>query len=78
MQLGARLLATVEGVYIALDAIKSNRIRAALTIMGVALGVFVVVAMGATIHGINQSFKSDLDRRLKDFLLNLSFLIRLE
>jgi putative ABC transport system permease protein len=61
MQLGARLLATVEGIYIALDAIKSNRIRAALTIMGVALGVFVVVAMGATIHGINQSFKSDLD-----------------
>lgn len=61
MQLGARALATVEGVLIALDAIRSNRVRAALTILGVAVGVFVVVAMSATIHGVNQSFQSDLD-----------------
>ncbi|MFN8573373.1 MAG: ABC transporter permease [Gemmatimonadaceae bacterium] len=61
MQLGSRLLATVEGVVIAFDAIRSNRIRAALTIMGVAVGVFVVVAMAATIHGISASFKKDLD-----------------
>ncbi|MFN8581549.1 MAG: ABC transporter permease [Gemmatimonadaceae bacterium] len=61
MGVGSRLLATLEGVAIAFDAIKSNRVRAALTIMGVAVGVFVVVAMAATIHGISMSFKKDLD-----------------
>lgn len=52
---------SLEGVVIALDAIRANRVRAALTILGVAVGVFVVVAMAATIHGINLSFQSDLD-----------------
>ena len=50
-----------EGVSIAFDAIRANKVRAALTISGVAVGVFVVVAMGATIHGIRQSFQQDLD-----------------
>jgi putative ABC transport system permease protein len=61
MTFGARLLATLEGIGIALDAIRSNRVRAALTIMGVAVGVFVVVAMGATIHGISASFRADVN-----------------
>ena len=61
MRFGARALATIEGIVIALDAIRSNRVRAALTIMGVAVGVFVVVAMSATIHGVSQSFQNDLD-----------------
>ena len=60
MRIGARVLATMEGIGIALDAIRSNRVRAALTIMGVAVGVFVVVAMGATIHGISESFRADV------------------
>ena len=57
----ASLHATLEGVTIAFDAIRANRVRAALTILGVAVGVFVVVAMAATIHGVNLSFQSDLD-----------------
>ena len=61
MHLSDRVLSTMEGVVIALDAIRANRVRAALTILGVAVGVFVVVAMSATIHGINRSFQSDLD-----------------
>jgi putative ABC transport system permease protein len=52
---------SLEGVGIAFDAIRANKVRAALTISGVAVGVFVVVAMGATIHGIRQSFQKDLD-----------------
>src|SRR3954471_20059388 len=50
-----------EGVTIALDALKANRVRAALTIMGVALGVFVVVAMSSVIQGINESFRRDVE-----------------
>ena len=38
--------------------IRANKVRAALTIMGVAVGVFVVVAMSSVVHGINESFAS--------------------
>lgn len=61
MRLWDRLLMSLEGVVIALDAIRANKVRAFLTISGVAVGVFVVVAMGATVHGIRQSFQSDMD-----------------
>ncbi len=56
-----RVLLALEGVAMAVDAIRANKVRAALTISGVAVGVFVVVAMGATVHGIQQSFQKDLD-----------------
>src|SRR6476619_7704788 len=49
------------GVGIALDALRSNKVRAGLTIMGVALGVFVVVAMSSVVQGINESFRSDVE-----------------
>jgi putative ABC transport system permease protein len=44
-----------EGVGIALGSIRANKVRAALTILGVAIGVTVVIAMGAAITGINRS-----------------------
>ena len=50
-----------EGVGIALDSLRANKVRAALTIMGVALGVFVVVAMSSVVKGINESFRRDLE-----------------
>jgi putative ABC transport system permease protein len=50
-----------EGVGIAFDSLRSNKVRAALTIMGVALGVFVVVAMSSVVRGINESFRRDLE-----------------
>ena len=55
-----RLLLIFEGVGMAFEAIRSNRVRAALTIAGVAIGVFVVVAMGAVVNGIRASFQQDL------------------
>jgi putative ABC transport system permease protein len=61
MQLGARLLTVLEGVLIALDAIRSNKVRAGLTIMGVAVGVFVVDAMSSVVRGVNESFARDLE-----------------
>ena len=61
MRLGARLLTVVEGVLMALDAIRSNKVRAGLTIMGVAVGVFVVVAMSSVVRGVNESFARDLE-----------------
>jgi putative ABC transport system permease protein len=59
--IGTRLFALLEGVGIAFDSIRSNKARAALTIMGVAVGVFVVVAMSAAIYGINRSVAKDFE-----------------
>ena len=50
----ARTLSVVlDGVRIAIDAICANVVRAALTVLGVAVGAFVVVVISAAIHGIN-------------------------
>ena len=57
-----RVLSLFEGVGIALDSLKSNRVRAALTILGVAVGVFVVVVISAAIHGINSSVARDFEK----------------
>ncbi|HEY5061298.1 MAG TPA: ABC transporter permease, partial [Gemmatimonadaceae bacterium] len=56
-----RLFDLLEGVGIAVESLRANRVRAALTILGVAVGVFVVVIISAAIHGINQSVAKDLE-----------------
>jgi putative ABC transport system permease protein len=50
-----------EGVGIALDSIRANKVRAGLTILGIAVGVFVVVVISAAIHGINESVARDFE-----------------
>jgi putative ABC transport system permease protein len=55
MRLIDKLKMSLEGVTIALDAMRANKVRAALTILGVAVGVFVVVVISAAVHGINDS-----------------------
>ena len=61
MRLWQRIANAMEGVFMAFDSMKANRVRAALTIMGVAIGVFVVVAMSSVVRGINESFARDLE-----------------
>ncbi|MEX2182696.1 MAG: ABC transporter permease [Gemmatimonadaceae bacterium] len=61
MRLWDKILMSLEGVLIALDSLRANKVRAVLTISGVAVGVFVVVAMGATVHGVRMSFQADMD-----------------
>ena len=55
MKFWDRLRMSLEGVGIAIDAMRANRVRAALTILGVAVGVFAVVVISAAVHGINAS-----------------------
>jgi putative ABC transport system permease protein len=50
-----------EGVGIALDSVRSNKVRASLTVLGVAIGVAVVIAMGSAITGINRSITAILE-----------------
>ncbi|MDQ2668546.1 MAG: ABC transporter permease [Gemmatimonadota bacterium] len=61
MKIFAPFTQVFEGVTIALEALRANKARAGLTIMGVALGVFVVVAMSSVVRGINESFRRDLE-----------------
>jgi putative ABC transport system permease protein len=53
MSLGARLYSLFEGVLIAFDAMRVNKVRTGLTVLGIAVGVFVVTVMSAAVHGIN-------------------------
>src|SRR5690606_16620769 len=45
----------VEGLGIAWDAMRANRVRSLLTVLGVAVGVSVVMAIAALITGLRSS-----------------------
>lgn len=60
MSVKTTISGTVEGIGIALESIRANKVRAGLTILGVSVGVFVVVAIGAMITGINNAVTKDL------------------
>lgn len=55
------LAAAREGVGIAIDALRSNKTRAALTILGIVIGVATVMAMAAVIGGIRTSVSEDIE-----------------
>jgi putative ABC transport system permease protein len=61
VQLTDRFLLSIEGVRLAFEAIRGNKVRAFLTISGIAIGVLVVVVMAAATNGIERSFKADVD-----------------
>ncbi len=50
-----------EGVGIAFDAVRSNKARAALTILGVAIGVMVVIGIASMITGINRAVMKEVE-----------------
>lgn len=58
---GGSLTRMVEGISIALDSLRANKARAFLTILGVAIGVMVVIAIGSAITGINRSVTTMLE-----------------
>jgi len=58
--IGNALYHLVEGVLIAFDAIRTNKVRAGLTILGIAVGVLVVTVMTAAVHGINAGVSRSL------------------
>jgi putative ABC transport system permease protein len=59
--LAASLARLGEGVTIALDSVRANKARAALTILGVAIGVMVVIAMASMITGINRAVTKQVE-----------------
>lgn len=55
------LVAVREGVGIAVDSLRANKVRASLTILGIVIGVATVMAMSAMIVGIRTSVTGQLD-----------------
>jgi putative ABC transport system permease protein len=54
-------VAVREGVQIALESLRSNKVRAALTILGIVIGVATVMAMAAVIVGVRSSITGELE-----------------
>jgi len=57
-----------EGLLIALRAIRANKIRSALTMLGIIIGVAVVVLMSTAIKGIDNSFQKGISALGSDVL----------
>ena len=60
-RIGSAAARVVEGMGMALDSVRANKVRAALTILGVAIGVMVVIAMASMITGINRAVSKELE-----------------
>lgn len=50
-----------EGVALALDQLRTNKIRSALTILGVVVGVATVVAVSALINGVRSGIMEEIE-----------------
>ncbi|MFO7526805.1 MAG: ABC transporter permease [Ignavibacteriaceae bacterium] len=57
-----------EGLAIALRAIRANKIRSALTMLGIIIGITVVVTMSTAIKGIDNSFQDGISALGSDVL----------
>lgn len=57
-----------EGLLIAWDAIRANKMRAGLTTLGIIIGIVSVTLMGAAIDGLNRSFHESISSMGADVL----------
>ena len=67
------LTAVTEGLKIAWEALRSNKVRSSLTVLGVAVGVSVVVAMAALITGIRTTVMSAFEAAGPDNFMVMRF-----
>ncbi|MSU59602.1 MAG: FtsX-like permease family protein [Pedosphaera sp.] len=57
-----------EGLLISLGAIRANKMRAALTTLGIVIGIVTVTLMGTAIEGLNQAFLKSISSMGADML----------
>ncbi|MEJ2195075.1 MAG: ABC transporter permease [Ignavibacteriaceae bacterium] len=62
------LLEMKEGLFISFRALRANKIRAALTMLGIFIGITVVVLMSTAIKGIDNSFQKGISALGSDVL----------
>jgi putative ABC transport system permease protein len=56
-----RLEVITEGAALALDQLRANKFRSALTILGIVVGVATVMAMSALVSGIRGGIMTELE-----------------
>ena len=62
------LIELKEGLLIAWEAIRANKLRSGLTTLGIIIGIVSVTLMGAAIDGLNRSFQQSLSTMGSDVL----------
>ena len=62
-----------EIVAMALDSIKSHKLRSFLTILGIVIGVMTVIGMVSVIQGLNKSFLQELQSAGSDLIMIRKF-----
>src|SRR2546428_13003575 len=50
-----------ESAFMALDTVRANKLRSALTILGVSVGVITVMFMVSIIQGLNKAFAAQIE-----------------
>jgi len=50
-----------ESAYMAIDTVRTNKLRSALTILGVSVGVVTVMFMVSIIQGLNKAFAQQIE-----------------
>src|SRR5207302_10319501 len=50
-----------ESAFMALDTVRSNKLRSALTILGVSVGVVTIIFMVSIIQGLNKAFADQVE-----------------
>ncbi len=62
-----------EIVAMALDSIRSHKLRSFLTILGIVIGVMTVIGMVSVIQGLNKSFLQELQSAGSDLIMIRKF-----
>src|SRR5437762_12776398 len=50
-----------ESAFMAIDTVRANKLRSALTILGVSVGVITVMFMVSIIQGLNKAFAAQVE-----------------
>jgi putative ABC transport system permease protein len=50
----------LESIYIAFDSVKSNKIRASLTLLSISIGVFAIIGAGTLVSSINNAVVNEM------------------
>ncbi len=57
-----------EVFFMALDSIRTHKLRSFLTVLGIVIGVMTVIGMVSVIQGLNRSFRAELESAGSDLI----------
>jgi putative ABC transport system permease protein len=69
----ARLLEVKEQVMLALDTLRKNPLRSALTVLGIVIGITTVIAVSSLINGLNENVLGGIRDLGSDTIISYRF-----